>query len=175
MDRGAWQATVHGVTKSQTRLKQLNMHAHTRIQMGTCCMSRVLHVLTGLPTKTRITGVYGSLNMEVIPSLAVNHPVPEGRHPRRWASPGLEGGPGAQGTSPTHLGTPPLTHSSGLDLETTTFRLSSVPVSQGPVTSSPGTRNQAPKTHFIDFIYPKIYPVSKPPRNLEIYQEIGQL
>ena len=24
MDRGAWQATVHGVTKSQTRLKPLN-------------------------------------------------------------------------------------------------------------------------------------------------------
>ena len=29
MDTGAWWATVHGVTKSQTRLKQL-MHAHTR-------------------------------------------------------------------------------------------------------------------------------------------------
>ena len=28
MDRGAWQATVHGVTRSQTRLKQLSMHAH---------------------------------------------------------------------------------------------------------------------------------------------------
>ena len=27
MDRGAWQATVHRVTKSQTRLKRLNMHA----------------------------------------------------------------------------------------------------------------------------------------------------
>ena len=25
MDRGAWQATVHGVTESQTRLKQLSM------------------------------------------------------------------------------------------------------------------------------------------------------
>ena len=25
MDRGAWQATVHGVTKSQTQLKQLGM------------------------------------------------------------------------------------------------------------------------------------------------------
>ena len=29
MDRGAWQATVHGVAKSQTRLKQLSMHACT--------------------------------------------------------------------------------------------------------------------------------------------------
>ena len=27
MDRGAWQATVHGVTKSQTRLKRLSTHA----------------------------------------------------------------------------------------------------------------------------------------------------
>ena len=26
MDRGAWQAEVHGVAKSQTRLKQLSMH-----------------------------------------------------------------------------------------------------------------------------------------------------
>ena len=27
MDRGAWWATVHGVAKSQTRLKQLSRHA----------------------------------------------------------------------------------------------------------------------------------------------------
>ena len=26
MDRGAWQATVHGVTKSQTQLKLISMH-----------------------------------------------------------------------------------------------------------------------------------------------------
>ena len=26
MDRGAWRATVHRVTESQTRLKQLRMH-----------------------------------------------------------------------------------------------------------------------------------------------------
>ena len=26
-DRGAWQATVRGVTKSQTQLKQLSLHA----------------------------------------------------------------------------------------------------------------------------------------------------
>ena len=26
MDRGAWRATVHGATKSQTQLKQFNMH-----------------------------------------------------------------------------------------------------------------------------------------------------
>jgi len=28
MDRGAWWATVHGVTKSQTQLKLLSTHAH---------------------------------------------------------------------------------------------------------------------------------------------------
>ena len=26
MDRGAWQATVHGITKSWTQLKQFSMH-----------------------------------------------------------------------------------------------------------------------------------------------------
>ena len=30
MDRGAWQATVHGVTKSWTRLKRLTTQARTR-------------------------------------------------------------------------------------------------------------------------------------------------
>ena len=29
MDRGAWQATVYGVAKSQTRLKRLSTHAFT--------------------------------------------------------------------------------------------------------------------------------------------------
>ena len=29
MDRGAWQATVHRVAKSQTRLKKLSMHTIT--------------------------------------------------------------------------------------------------------------------------------------------------
>ena len=28
VDRGAWQATVHRVTQSQTRLKQLSMHVY---------------------------------------------------------------------------------------------------------------------------------------------------
>ena len=29
MDRGAWQAKFHRITKSQTQLKQLSMHAHS--------------------------------------------------------------------------------------------------------------------------------------------------
>ena len=31
MDRGAWQATVYRVAKSQTRMKWLNTHTHTHI------------------------------------------------------------------------------------------------------------------------------------------------
>ena len=30
MDRGAWQATVHGVTKSQTQLSVMSIYTHTR-------------------------------------------------------------------------------------------------------------------------------------------------
>ena len=33
MDRGAWQATVRGVAKSQTRLRRLSVHVHT-LPMG---------------------------------------------------------------------------------------------------------------------------------------------
>ena len=33
MDRGAWRATVHGITKSQTRLKELST-AHTHMDRG---------------------------------------------------------------------------------------------------------------------------------------------
>ena len=34
MDRGAWWATIHGVTKSQTRLKQLNVHTSWKQHKG---------------------------------------------------------------------------------------------------------------------------------------------
>ena len=30
MDRGAWQAIVHRIAKSRTRLKRLGTHTHTR-------------------------------------------------------------------------------------------------------------------------------------------------
>ena len=33
-DRGAWWATVHGVAKSQTQLKQLSMHTHIATRKG---------------------------------------------------------------------------------------------------------------------------------------------
>ena len=31
MERGAWQATVHGVAKSRTRLKRLNTHTRKKL------------------------------------------------------------------------------------------------------------------------------------------------
>ena len=34
MERGAWRATVHGVTKSWTRLKRLSMSASSSIDLG---------------------------------------------------------------------------------------------------------------------------------------------
>ena len=35
MDRGAWWTTVHGITKSQTQLKQLSTHTHTHTHART--------------------------------------------------------------------------------------------------------------------------------------------
>ena len=43
MDRGAWQATVHRVTKSQTQLKRLSMHAHTHARMWTHSTYQILY------------------------------------------------------------------------------------------------------------------------------------
>ena len=34
MDRGAWWATVHGVTKSQTRLNKSHTHTHTHCKLS---------------------------------------------------------------------------------------------------------------------------------------------
>ena len=33
MDRRAWQATVHGVTKSQTQLRNLHSHSHRDVHL----------------------------------------------------------------------------------------------------------------------------------------------
>ena len=44
MDRGAWQATVHGVTKSQTQLKQLNTHTHTHTHTHTVKLNQPYNI-----------------------------------------------------------------------------------------------------------------------------------
>ena len=52
MDRGAWQATVHRVTKSQTQLKQLSTHTSEHISWGWfwfCHGSAQTKVLVRLP------------------------------------------------------------------------------------------------------------------------------
>ena len=36
MDRGAWQATIHGVAESRTQMKQLSKLAHKSLQRGLC-------------------------------------------------------------------------------------------------------------------------------------------
>ena len=57
MDRGAWQATVHGVANSQTRLNQLGMHATVRLKflilsllpfgmLKTCVLKTVLSIIS---------------------------------------------------------------------------------------------------------------------------------
>ena len=50
MDRRAWSATVHGVTKSWTHLKQLSMHAQTwkiedSLFYDSCAINEVLNPL----------------------------------------------------------------------------------------------------------------------------------
>ena len=51
MDRGAWWAMVHRVTKSWTQLKQLSLHAHTIVyfyQLLLVCKSCLLCQVIGL-------------------------------------------------------------------------------------------------------------------------------
>ena len=40
MGRGAWWATVHGITKSQTRLKQLSTHVQIYVNIYTYMIRR---------------------------------------------------------------------------------------------------------------------------------------
>ena len=56
MDRGAWRATVHGVAKSRTRLKQVSMQARTFTSFTATSMSQwfpsLINGLTGVRTGT---------------------------------------------------------------------------------------------------------------------------
>ena len=44
MDRGAWQGTVHRVSKSRAQLKQLGMQAHTQCVSVVILVSFVLNM-----------------------------------------------------------------------------------------------------------------------------------
>ena len=61
-DREAWQATVHGVTKSTTKLKRLNMHAHYVMQSKA---SQTGHMISGdiLSYKTKISHLFRRLSL----------------------------------------------------------------------------------------------------------------
>ena len=68
MDRGAWRATVHRVTKSQTQLKWLHMHIHIFLLLTT----------PGLP-KVQYLGH--------LPPFTTTPPV---QHPVKWKMAGTE-------------------------------------------------------------------------------------
>ena len=51
MDRGAWQATVHGVAESQTRLKRLSTHTCMHTQYFT-------HNLKEIPESQKVFRVH---------------------------------------------------------------------------------------------------------------------
>ena len=73
VDRGAWRATVHRVTKSWTQLKGLNTHAHTEDivkesplppdNLGTSrnwhslllCIHMAIYAYLGMPNHRQIT------------------------------------------------------------------------------------------------------------------------
>ena len=58
MDRGAWQATVHGIAKSWTQLKRLSMHAiHFQFHCAGCfgtCIYLLLLLLLGHFSRVRL-------------------------------------------------------------------------------------------------------------------------
>ena len=54
MERGAWQATVHEVTKSQTRLKRLNIHTHIFAFVDMNILGEILNLMRSVKQ-----GIYG--------------------------------------------------------------------------------------------------------------------
>ena len=64
-DRRAWWAAVHGVTKSQTQLKQLNAHTHTHAHPHAHMHTRTC---THTHTHTYTVFLRGQLSAELTPS-----------------------------------------------------------------------------------------------------------
>ena len=58
MDRGAWWATVHGITKSRTRLKQLSIHTKIKLSHLPFAVSSKCQCKCHLPLKEKSTRGY---------------------------------------------------------------------------------------------------------------------
>ena len=65
MDRGALQATVHGVTKSWTQLKQLSTHAHIDTY-GYLCIGTHMHTHTHTHTRRERVSFLGELGHVIV-------------------------------------------------------------------------------------------------------------
>ena len=63
MDRGPWQATVHGVMKSQT---QLNTHTHTRAHMYMLHRAEIILAMSFLPSFFTWQYIISSYSLAVI-------------------------------------------------------------------------------------------------------------
>ena len=72
MDRGAWQATVHGVAKSQTRLKWLSTH----IFICVCVFSDIVDSYIGVSSESHYRPVTGlSVSSDIGISTSVDSSV----------------------------------------------------------------------------------------------------
>ena len=70
MDRGAWWAIFHGITKSQTRLMQLSTHTHARCKANILFSVQFSSVAQSCPT------LCDPMNRSM-PGLPVHHQLPE--------------------------------------------------------------------------------------------------
>ena len=84
MDRRAWQATVHRVTKGRTQLKQLSMHtAEVTAKVLTHCfypcppLGIQIYTSTCLPVQTDLSGVSSTqhiVHQNETASISLEHP-----------------------------------------------------------------------------------------------------
>ena len=65
MDRGAWQATVHGIAKSWTWLKQLSMHAAaTATAKSPQLCPTLCNPINGSPSGSTVPGILQARTLE---------------------------------------------------------------------------------------------------------------
>ena len=60
LDRGVWQAVVHGVTKSQTWLKRLSTHTSIIMIANTCCLLSTRSTFKFLKCSSLIVSRWGN-------------------------------------------------------------------------------------------------------------------